>query len=311
MSVVSTETLVKWLRAAGEPSRLRLLTLCAHQALSVSDLAHALGQSDPRISRHLKILCEAGLIERLPQGQWVHYRVASEGAALSFVRGLLAQADARDPQLVQDRSAARAAISPALPAHGGESRLGRALAAFVSAGDAPSVHGSALVLGAAHPEVLERASRTFGHVTSVAPSRRAAQAIRAYAAERGFECHVVRAADSAEGGAKALLRSGACFDAVVLDHPGTPGEALARLLEDVRHLVKPGARLCIFEAYDSFEAPRERVVEHPLARLRRLLSAAGLVCERLSPIEADGEHVLAALARCAPAGQVPQNKGVG
>ena len=68
--------LLKWLRAAGEPSRLRLLALCADGALSVSDLARALNQSEPRVSRHLKILGESGLIERLRQGQWVHYRLA-------------------------------------------------------------------------------------------------------------------------------------------------------------------------------------------------------------------------------------------
>ena len=53
----------------------------------------------------------------------------------------------------------------------------------------------------------------------------------------------------------------------------------------------------MFERYESLEGSRERVVEHPLARLRRLLGDASLVCERLSPLEADGEHVLAAVAR--------------
>jgi len=78
--------LLKWLRAAGEPSRLRLLALCADAALSVSDMARALKQSEPRVSRHLKILCESGLIERLRQGQWVHYRLAVAPDASSFVR---------------------------------------------------------------------------------------------------------------------------------------------------------------------------------------------------------------------------------
>src|SRR5256885_3658604 len=72
--MLSPSTLVKWLRAAGEPSRLRLLALCADGALSVSDLAQALRQSEPRVSRHLKILCEAGLLVRLRHGQWVDYR---------------------------------------------------------------------------------------------------------------------------------------------------------------------------------------------------------------------------------------------
>ena len=57
--------LVVWLKAAGESSRLRLLALCAERDLSVSDLAQAVGQSEPRVSRHLKILCEAGLVVRL------------------------------------------------------------------------------------------------------------------------------------------------------------------------------------------------------------------------------------------------------
>src|SRR5499427_5387321 len=111
MMSVAPEVLVQWLRAAGEPSRLRLLALCAERALSVSDLAQALKQSEPRVSRHLKVLCAAGLLERLPQGQWVHYRVAADLDAAAFVRGLLGQLDRRDPQLLRDASAAHAAAS--------------------------------------------------------------------------------------------------------------------------------------------------------------------------------------------------------
>src|SRR5215469_5450168 len=133
--------LLKWLRAAGEPSRLRLLSLCAEAALSVSDMAHALKQSEPRVSRHLKILCESGLIDRLRQGQWVHYRLAAAPEASSFVRGLLAQLDRRDPQLLRDTVNARAASAAESQAagQGAESRLGRALSEFVAA----SVPGAA------------------------------------------------------------------------------------------------------------------------------------------------------------------------
>src|SRR5215469_13170733 len=109
MKLSSPTLLVQWLRAAGEPSRLRLLSLCADAALSVSDMAQALNQSEPRVSRHLKILCESGLIERLRQGQWVHYRLASTAEASSFVRGLLGQLDRRDAQMARDAASARAA----------------------------------------------------------------------------------------------------------------------------------------------------------------------------------------------------------
>src|SRR3979409_186853 len=94
--------LIAWLRAAGEPSRLRLLALCDQGDLSVSDLADALGQSEPRVCRHLRILSDAGLIERLRNGQWVHYRMASSTPAASFVKGLLAQLNRGDPLFTRD-----------------------------------------------------------------------------------------------------------------------------------------------------------------------------------------------------------------
>src|SRR5688572_28129504 len=99
----STPQLVVWLRAAGEVTRLRLLALCAERDLSVSDLATAIGQSEPRVSRHLKILSEAGLIARVRQGQWVHYQLSRTGLAVGFVQGLLAQLDRSDPLFVRDR----------------------------------------------------------------------------------------------------------------------------------------------------------------------------------------------------------------
>src|SRR6202040_3200429 len=111
--------LVKWLRAAGGPSRLRLLALCADGALSVSDLAQALGQSEPRVSRHLKILCEAGLLERLRQGQWVHYRVTEGAPAAGFVQGLLAHLNRSDPVFAKDRDRAAARPSTDLETAGG------------------------------------------------------------------------------------------------------------------------------------------------------------------------------------------------
>ncbi len=130
--MASLPILTAWLKAAGEPSRLRLLALCAHREFSVTDLADALRQSEPRVSRHLRILCEAGLLERVRQGQWVHYRLVAEPMAAAFVRGVLAQADRRDPQLADDRQRAERADSPSgAIAASAESRLGRALAAFV------------------------------------------------------------------------------------------------------------------------------------------------------------------------------------
>lgn len=296
MQVVAPTLLVTWMRAAGEPTRVRLLALCAESALSVSDLAHALRQSEPRVSRHLKILCEAGLIERLRQGQWVHYRLSAQPEAAAFSRGLLAQIDRRDPLLIGDRSKVRGA-----GAHSGatESRLGRALAELFAAGELPEGAGPVLLAGVDHPELLEGASRASSRCVALAGSRRAAQAARAHAERRGFSCRILQVTASEGLGAGDIERAGSCFDAVLLDHPST--DRLPQVLAAARAVLSARGRLWMFEGYDALESSRGRIVEHPLARLRRLLAEAGLECERISPVEADGEHVLVAVAHASAA----------
>ncbi len=76
---LSADEAVDVLRAAGEPTRLRILALLALEELSVMELGRILDQSQPRVSRHLKLMSEAGLIERFPDGAWVFYRLPAEG----------------------------------------------------------------------------------------------------------------------------------------------------------------------------------------------------------------------------------------
>ena len=70
--------MIRWLRAAGEGSRLRLLALCAQGPLSVCELAQTLGQSEPRVSRHLKILKNDGVVRTRKEGVRVVYSLASD-----------------------------------------------------------------------------------------------------------------------------------------------------------------------------------------------------------------------------------------
>ncbi len=73
---LSTDDLVTALKAAAEPTRLRILLLLASGELNVKDLTLILGQSQPRISRHLKLLSEAGLVERFREGSWVYFYIS-------------------------------------------------------------------------------------------------------------------------------------------------------------------------------------------------------------------------------------------
>jgi len=103
LQTLDSETLVTALKAAGESTRLRILALLSESELTVKDLTSILGQSQPRISRHLKLLADANLIMRYPEGAWVYYRVAEGGAERQLADDLVALCDADDPALLRDR----------------------------------------------------------------------------------------------------------------------------------------------------------------------------------------------------------------
>jgi ubiquinone/menaquinone biosynthesis C-methylase UbiE/DNA-binding transcriptional ArsR family regulator len=115
------------LKAAGEETRLRILGLLFEAELTVSDLTEILRQSQPRISRHLKLLAEAGLVARFREGAWAFFRLAEQGQAALAIRSLLTRLDADDPVIARDRErlgevrAARAAAAQAyFKAHAAE-----------------------------------------------------------------------------------------------------------------------------------------------------------------------------------------------
>jgi len=97
------EAVLTGLRAAAEPTRLRLLALLAQGDLTVSEITHILGQSQPRVSRHLKLMCDAGLLDRFPEGAWVFYRLAGRGDGADLARALLALLPDDDASLALDR----------------------------------------------------------------------------------------------------------------------------------------------------------------------------------------------------------------
>src|SRR5215211_1474789 len=94
--------LLSELRAVSEPSRLRLLAILAGGEFSVTELTRVLGQSQPRVSRHLKLLCDAGLLEKFREQHWIYYRVPGEGRGAAFVRDLLARIDGHDATIASD-----------------------------------------------------------------------------------------------------------------------------------------------------------------------------------------------------------------
>lgn len=92
-------------KALADPTRLRIARLLSAMELAVGELAQVLGQSQPRVSRHVGILCDAGLAERRREGSWVFLRSVSEGenagAIVDAVDRLLAIAESEDQEFAE------------------------------------------------------------------------------------------------------------------------------------------------------------------------------------------------------------------
>jgi SAM-dependent methyltransferase len=248
------DSLVTMLRAAGDPTRLRLLLLLRQAELAVSELIEIVGQSQPRVSRHLKLLCEAGLIERFKEGSWVFYRACDQGRGAAFGAALAAQAEAGDgdaKRLAQVRQARAAVAADFFKANAAEWERIRAL-------HAPEKDVEAAILrrlGAAPIENLLDAGTGTGRMLELlAPLARRAVGLdispemlaiaRDRLAQRNLNHAQVRLADTYRlPFATATAAQG--FDAVlfhqVLHYLDDPGAAV---LEAAR-VMRPGGRLLI------------------------------------------------------------------
>ena len=247
------------LRAAAEPTRLRLLALCARGAFCVSDLCEVLGQSQPRLSRHLKLLVEAGLLERVPEGPNAYFGLPPDA---DLARLILARLPEDDPQLAADRrQAVRLAAerareaSDAFRRHGADWDENRALGLPAAAIEAavldllPPRIGAFLDIGTGTGRLLElvapRTERAFG----VDASRDMLALARARFAEHGVadRC-AVRQADMY----RLSLPDGA-FDVVALQMVLHYAEDPAAALAEAARVLRPDGLLVVVDL-----APHER-----------------------------------------------------
>ncbi len=101
-SSVGLGAMVDTLKAAAESSRFRILLLLSRGDLTVTDLTEILGQSQPRVSRHLKLLMEAQLVERYQEGSWAYFQLADGESARDFLAGVVGRVDPHDPVVERD-----------------------------------------------------------------------------------------------------------------------------------------------------------------------------------------------------------------
>src|SRR5512137_3032894 len=207
------------LRAAADLSRLRLLAVLASGEFTVSELTEILGQSQPRVSRHLKLLTDDGLLERFREQHWVYHRVPAEGEGAEFARVLVGLLDRDDPLLALDRMRATAILAarnatsdPAASARGTTSESVQDLAQLAVAELGDRGFDSILYVGRAPAEMLLALGPRARRVLGVCDSRPEVQRARGSLHGRGLSHCVAQYGD-----ARSLAGVSASFDAVVMD----------------------------------------------------------------------------------------------
>jgi SAM-dependent methyltransferase len=308
---------VRALKSAAEPTRLRLLFLLSQAEYTVGELAAVLNQSQPRISRHLRLLTEAGFLDRFREQQCVYYRAPSNGRYLEWQRQLLAMADPDAQVLKRDREravkvvgdrarvAARQLGSAETAASGAILGVAGSLAAAeLGPGSQPSSReelssllleelgptpvGELLDIGTGSGLMLEilgpRARRAVGVDISV-PALRLART-RVHGAGLSH-CEFRR------GDMYSLPYDDACFDTVSIDRVLASAERPAAAIVEAARTLRPDGRLIVVEDFDQIDA---RAGDNALSQLRRWFAAAGMNADRLRPCDLAGRHFIVALA---------------
>lgn len=250
--------LLAGLRAAAEPTRLRLLALCAAGEVTVGELAQILGQSQPRVSRHLKLLCDAGLLDRFPEGSFVFYRLAhgrAQGAGLAERLAALLPSDDATLRLDRERLAAiqQARASAAAvyfrdnaarwdelrSLHIEEAEVEKALLALLAA---VGREDALLDIGTGTGRMLELFGPRVGQAVGIDLSREMLAVARSRLERAGLTNCRVRRADM-----YSLPWPGPSFDAItihrVLHFAEEPGRAIA----EAARVLKPGGRLVVVD----------------------------------------------------------------
>ena len=296
------EHLLPRLRAIAEPTRLRLLAVLARGEFSVSELTEILGQSQPRISRHLKLLDDCGLLERFREQHWMYYRVAGDSEGGRLVTRLLEQLDADDPALAGDFErmgrVREVRAGRGMTGEGeGEGGVGAAeshdLVPLIAAELGEQGQDALFYFGVAPDEVLAGLGSRARRAVGMNPSRLVVQRARARLHSAGLNHCVLQRGELA-----ALPYPSHSFDVAVVDRVLVAADRPAEALREVARVLRPDGRLLVVENFDLLDLRTPD--SNPLELLRAWLADAGFACDRLRPFDVSGAHLLLAVAAMEP-----------
>lgn len=282
------DEVVRALKGAAEPTRLRLLSLLSQGEFTVGELCAVLGQSQPRISRHLRLLTEAGLLDRFREQQCVYYRAPVTGRFLEWSRQVLTMADPDGEVLARDRERAHAVVQqrqvPALDA-----APHHELARVVLEELGPVGAGELLDIGTGGGAMLQILGPRAQHAVGIDISSSALRLARNRIHGIGLvHCEFRR------GDMYGLPYADASFDTVTIDRVLAGAERPVAAISEAARTLRAGGRLLLVEDFDQLE---QRTSDNPLSQLRRWLVAAGLNAERLRPFDSEQQHFIIASAR--------------
>jgi len=239
------EPAIDMLKAAAEPTRYRLLALCARGRITVSELVEVLGQSQPRISRHLKLLASAGLIERDRSGKYVYYRVPENGESSRNARMILSLVASDDQTLKEDLDRFMSRASEDTPSIVQAERLfNRAILDVAATG----AIGALLDIGVGSARIMKLLSTHATRLVGIDNDRVARQHARTSLTKAGLtNCSVL------SGDMYQLPFDYNEFDTVVMDEVlFSSDEPVFALTEAARTLTSAG-RLIILEQFHQSE----------------------------------------------------------
>ncbi len=232
----ATDRLLGQFKALADPTKTRIVALCAAAECSVSELTAVLGQSQPRISQHLKQLCTADLLERFRDGHYVYYRVPDQGGAAATRRRLLALLPDDEPQFAADVQSLRGLrLQDAnAPADEPDRLLHRALVELTVA----TPLGDLLDVGCGQGRLLKLLASRAQRVVGVDIDPKARQLARAEVLLAGLPNCTLR-----QGDMNALPFADEEFDTVILDDVMGAARAPAQALNEAVRLTRPGGRI--------------------------------------------------------------------
>jgi DNA-binding transcriptional ArsR family regulator len=270
---------VESLRAVAETTRLRILSICGKGELTVGEIGRVLGQSQPRVSRHLKLLCDVGLLQRFRELNWVYYRVPPYGRGAEQAAQVLAWVDSQDPSLLLDQQ--RAA----------EVRADRARQAAEHLQEKDRDALSSAPEEESRLRVLNWLGSRARHAIGVDLSSDALRVARTNVHGAGLTHCVLQQGDMYE-----LAFPPASFDTITIDRVLSRAKSPGAALAEATRLLRPQGRLLIVEDYDRLDA-QGSAARHPLVILREWFAGCGLGCERLRPFDTTHEHLIIAIGR--------------